>query len=262
MSMMNVTPRIPQPPRKRFRVSLAAMMIAVLIVGGGLGWIARRARVQREAVAAILNAGGNVVYDWESNDSRPRGPMWLRRAIGPDYFDTVVGVEANTSKADDALMVQISQLTKVRFLHIQGVSITDAGLAHLASLRELRTLHLRASNVSGSGLSSLVDLPEFHNLLMGGTPITDESLAHVERLVRLRNLGLLKTHISDKGMEHIARMRSLQKLWLGDTQIGDDGLRRLERLDQPMTVFVGKSRVTPAGIKMMNTTTPNMNIIP
>ena len=262
MSMMNATPMTPQPRRKRLRVSLAAMMFAVLIVGGGLGWIARRARVQREAVAAILNVGGSVTYDWESNDSKPRGPRWLRRMIGPDYFDTVVFVSADTIQADDVLMVQIGRLTDVRALYLQGVSVTDAGLAHLANLRDLRTMHLRSSRITGSGLRSLVDLPKFHNLLIYATPITDGNLAHVERLSKLTNLGLKKTHISDDGIQHLARMGSLRKLWLWDSQIGDDGLRRLERLDQPMTVFVGRSRVTPAGIEEMKTRAPNMNIIP
>ena len=262
MGRMNEPIKTPKLPRKRLRVSLAAMMIAVLIVGGGLGWVTHRVRVQREAVAAIFEVGGSVEYDWEFKNSKPRGPMWLRRAIGPEYFDTVVGVEANTSKADDALMVQIGRLTDVRALYLQGVSFTDAGLAHLANLRKLRTMHLRAENVTGSGLRSLVDLPEFHHLLIYDTPITDENLIHVERLVRLRNLGLRKTPISDYGMEHIARMGSLQKLWIWSSQIGDEGLRRLARLDQPITVFVSKSRVTPAGIATMKTLSPNMIIIP
>ena len=49
-----------------------------------LGWIANRARQQREAVAALQKFGGFVHYDWEFVDGRvkvPRGnsiwkPTW------------------------------------------------------------------------------------------------------------------------------------------------------------------------------------------
>jgi hypothetical protein len=40
-------------------------MVLVLVIGALLGWMARRARVQREAVAAIQKAGGMVGYNWE-----------------------------------------------------------------------------------------------------------------------------------------------------------------------------------------------------
>jgi hypothetical protein len=51
--------------RIRFRISLQALMIVVLIFGAGLGWIVHRARVQLAAVAAIQSAGGRVRYDRE-----------------------------------------------------------------------------------------------------------------------------------------------------------------------------------------------------
>src|SRR3954469_25418481 len=39
--------------RKRLRLSVSAMLIVVLGIAGVLGWVAHRARAQREAVAAI-----------------------------------------------------------------------------------------------------------------------------------------------------------------------------------------------------------------
>ena len=54
----------------RLRVSLRALMIIVLVLGCGLGWVVRRAHVQRDAVAAIERCGGRVWYDWEVRRSR------------------------------------------------------------------------------------------------------------------------------------------------------------------------------------------------
>jgi hypothetical protein len=38
-------------------------MVLVLVIGASMGWLIRRARVQRAAVAAIQKAGGMVGYD-------------------------------------------------------------------------------------------------------------------------------------------------------------------------------------------------------
>src|SRR4051812_9204702 len=95
-----MAPPIPaRPARRRFRLSVRVLMLLVLALGGGLGWIAHRARVQREAVEVIRRAGGSVGYNrpWSSgatpiSQPKPPGPPWLRRLLGPDYFDTATSV--------------------------------------------------------------------------------------------------------------------------------------------------------------------------
>ena len=73
----------------RIRLSVRGMMLAVLILGGGLGWTVHRAHVQRDAVAAIKRGGGRVEFDWQYlngkylRDATPPGPRWLAAAIGP-----------------------------------------------------------------------------------------------------------------------------------------------------------------------------------
>src|SRR5262249_9079810 len=83
--------------RRRFTVSVRALMAFVLVAGGGVGWVVHRARVQREAVAAIRQAGGRVFYDWEqiptrglyrdvlrpNPNGRPGWPKWLVDHLGP-----------------------------------------------------------------------------------------------------------------------------------------------------------------------------------
>src|SRR4051794_4082899 len=98
-----------QPPtrtwwrRSRVRLSGGALMILVLLVSGGLGWIVHRARVQGGAAAAIVRGGGKVLYDWEVTSFRdpngdvsranpsgkPKWPKWLFDHLGPDYFGDV-----------------------------------------------------------------------------------------------------------------------------------------------------------------------------
>ena len=73
-------------------------MVFVLLIGGTLGWIVYRARVQRDAVASIEEADGSVWYQWQWRNSkpvvngRPAWPAWLVNRIGVDYFGGVVRV--------------------------------------------------------------------------------------------------------------------------------------------------------------------------
>ena len=59
-----------------------------MLAGGGLGWWARSARIQREAVETIQKAGGYVTYDFAYKNgetlenSGPLWPEWLRRRRG------------------------------------------------------------------------------------------------------------------------------------------------------------------------------------
>ena len=91
------------------RLSLRMLMVLVLLIGCGLGWVVHRARVQRDAVAAIEKAGGSVRYDWglmnrflESKDR----PAWLQRSVdqvGVDYFGSVTWL-SGTKVSDQGLV--------------------------------------------------------------------------------------------------------------------------------------------------------------
>jgi hypothetical protein len=78
--------------RRLLRVSVRALIVLVLVIGGGLGCLVHSARVQREAVAAINQAGGCVLYDWNWKDGewwpdeKPFAPQWIVDRIGVDYF--------------------------------------------------------------------------------------------------------------------------------------------------------------------------------
>src|SRR5262249_45105472 len=82
----------------RILSSVRAMMALVLAFGCGLGWFVHRAQVQRDAVAAILRAGGRVSYDWQWNNGRwiakgkPRWPGWLVDRLGSDYVANVTRI--------------------------------------------------------------------------------------------------------------------------------------------------------------------------
>ena len=93
---------VSRPWRRYLRFSVRGLIVLVLVIGGWLGWIVRSARIQRDAVAAIQNAGGVVMYDWEwkneegfpGSNLRHRG-SWISSDV--DYFGHTTGVAARPS---------------------------------------------------------------------------------------------------------------------------------------------------------------------
>src|SRR6476659_4651164 len=91
-----------------FRFSLRTLLLLITALCVWLGIQVNAARRQREAVAAILKAGGRVHYDYEivpqpwppktlqtgiygiDPQAKLPGPAWLRQGIGDDSFRTAV----------------------------------------------------------------------------------------------------------------------------------------------------------------------------
>ena len=94
------------------RLSIRGLMILVLVLGGGIGWVAQRTKIQRNAVRGISVAGG-VRYNWqyvsEKYDPKasPPGPKWLRDIVGPDLLDTVVLANLLGPDVDDRVMSHV-----------------------------------------------------------------------------------------------------------------------------------------------------------
>ena len=51
---------ISRPWLRYLRFSIRGLIVLVLMIGVGLGWLVRSARIQREAVTSIQHAGGGV----------------------------------------------------------------------------------------------------------------------------------------------------------------------------------------------------------
>lgn len=141
------------------RFTVRALVVAVLFIGAGLGWMVREARVQRDAVAAIKEAGSIVVYDCEWSDGKsipggkPWAPSWLVELIGVDYFGHVTYVAL--FDAPDATLAHVGRLTPLQFFFSAAPAVTDAGLAHLRGLTKLSDLRFNGTRVTDAGLVHL-----------------------------------------------------------------------------------------------------------
>jgi hypothetical protein len=154
---------VPHPWRRFLRFSVRGLIVVVLVVGAWLGRVVHQAHVQRNAVAAIKNAGGSVLYDWECTNGtyppggKPWAPNWLVDLIGVDYFGQVDHVDLSVSSIpSDHLIVQVGRLTRLKSLVLSGPCITDAELAYLKGLTSLEHLVLNNTQVSDAGVNDLM----------------------------------------------------------------------------------------------------------
>ena len=243
--------------RKRLRLSLRAMMIVVLGIGGVLGWVAHRAHVQRDAVAAITtprrNTRGRVYYDWQfvagkfDKDARPRGPKWLRGALGPDVFDTVVGVVIEGDNVDYEFLENLGKLHRVERVDILGHAapdLTPAGMAQLRTLSRLQKLNVRDFTDSHGFVAALTGKTALRRLWLRKAAVTDDEMAIIGGFADLEALQLDGSNVTDQGFAHVANLKKLTILDMPGVRITD--LAPVADLVQLDTLDLAPRRSTPA----------------
>jgi Leucine-rich repeat (LRR) protein len=254
--------------RRFLRFSLRELIVFVIVVGVGLGWIVRQAHVQRDAVAAIEGAGGAVRYDWEFNNGKdlpggkPRAPRWLVNLIGVDYFGHVTAAVAHhmSARTSHAVIAQVGRLTRLQSLNLHDSSITDLGLVHLKGLTNLSVVLLYRTQVSDAGLVHLKGLTNLSYLSLDGTQVSDAGLVHVKRLTNLSSLSLERTQISDAGLVHLQGLTNLIALSLERTQVSDAGLVHLKGLTNLSVLLLECTQVTDAGVNELKRALPSLRI--
>lgn len=192
-------------PRVRFTVR--RLMVIVLITSVGVGWIVRRAHIQRDAVSAITRIGGHVFYHWETElRNMPDGrvsmlrmsnnrPRWLMTLLG--YLETDLHSDPKVAfiwggshlqpRDADAVMAHVARLEGLEglFFRKRCVPVTDAGLGHLSGMSSLRIVCIEhAPQVTDAGLKYLAGLRSLQVLRLYGTGVTSAGVAGLQRARR------------------------------------------------------------------------------
>jgi hypothetical protein len=227
----------PRPCWRLFRVrlSLRAVMFLVMMIAIGFGRYAISVRVQRDAVAAINQAGGSVAYDWEWGTSynpdiidpnaKPRAPKWLANLIGVDYVANVVHVNLvpqranDPNQADDETLAHVGRLGRLESLNLAGTAVTDAELAHLKGLTSLRDLNLWNTQVGDAGLAHLNRLTNLRILPLVGTRVTDDGVLELKhalpplQIIREEDIDLNKNISRANKDLDFARSQPIRVAW-------------------------------------------------
>ena len=251
---------VTRPWRRFLRFSVRGLIVLVLVIGGGLGWLVRSARIQREAVAAIKSAGGLVFYDGKWIDgvhdsaATTWAPRWLVDLVGFDYFGrvTMVAIDSfstaaktKTSPVGDlaslqqsrtressfpgAVLAHLTGLPRLSVLKLSGHQVTDDELIHLEGLTNVSHLDLVSTRITGAGLVHLKALNRLSKLCIHDSPLTDDGLANLRKLKSLSSLSLVETPISDAVLANLTGLTNLSELNLRGAQVTDAGVRELQK---------------------------------
>jgi internalin A len=257
---------------RRPRMTVRTLLILVLVLCGGFGWVAhvfRQAEAQRQAVAAIQKVGGTVLYDWQfeggevrvkpgTNTISDEVPGWPKRLVdrvGVDAFGSVTQVSfrqplGGSSPAEfEEVLAQVGHLGRLKQLSFITTPVNDAGLAHLRDLSDLESLMLRGcTGFSDAGLVHLERMVGLKGLYLDDAKVTDAGLAHLRGMARLEFLGLDRAGVTDAGLVHLDGMSRLRFLNLRGTRVTDAGLTRLKALGSLRSLNLQGSEVTDAGL--------------
>jgi hypothetical protein len=260
-------------------MSVRGLMIFILMLGGGLGWVThevRSARARRDAVAAIDGARYTVIYDWQWKDGkvvrgrgRPPWPKWLVGAVGidllgqPVYVDLAFRVVMSTGRhprgiADGALMALVGRLERLEHLDLyDNPRLTDADLVHLRGLTRLHDLRLGRGGVRGPGLIHLRALTRLESLRLWRMPLTDADLAPLAGLRSLRRL-VIAAPVTAAGLRHLRGLTGLQELSLYSDAITDADLAALRGMTGLRKLHINSSHVSARGIEAIRVSLPKL----
>lgn len=221
--------------RRWVQFSLRGMLAGMTILSLALGLVVNRVAKQRRAVAAIVQTGGTVFYDWNETAPRavstvgsPAGPAWLRKLLGDDYFQRPVWISYFGNAKNEGWVQAVGDLPSTKYLLLARGDITDEIFARLAPLPNLQELQLEGAAVTDQGFKHIGKFPRLRWLNASGTEVSDLGLSTLAAL-NLEELSLRDTGVSDAAAPVLATMKHLQKLDLRRSAVTEAGAERLRR---------------------------------
>jgi hypothetical protein len=142
----------PKPKLRWLQFSLRTLLIVVTLCAIPCSWYAvkkQQGREQREIAKEVEMWGGRV--EW----SRPSSPQWLRGLLGEELFNSVKSVNFAPTPVYDDGVDQITGVSHLQGLYLDGTKITDSQLEHLERLGQLQTLWLDRTQVTDEGVKKL-----------------------------------------------------------------------------------------------------------
>ena len=190
--------------RRWFQFSLRTLILLMLVVGGGCGWLARwveQGRRQEAAVAELAKLGAIITYEFQDENSAgnpiaaaPYGPEWLRKWLGDGFFNRVVAVEhwgPGSSKLPKLSGNRGAPQTRSRHdpSRFAPAPTTDNSIV----------LAARIFGIAGSIIRNLA--------------LTDDHMRLLADLAYLRRLSITSNPIGNTSMEHVAERPPIWKSW-------------------------------------------------
>jgi hypothetical protein len=263
----------PKPKRRWYQFSMRTLLLVMLVLPTGVGWIGVRLNRARENWAAIATEQAALEKAVTQNKNLnghifvklARDKPWLDSLFndpGEDWYCHFVG----GSTLGDAGLEHLKALPRLQNLWLRGTKVTDAGLKHLERLPHLRRLELDDTGVTDAGLEHLEGLTNIECLVLGGGNFSDTGLEHLKGMTNLKSLTLRYANITDAGPKHFSGLTSLRELTLEYTSfnywtsITDAELMHLSGMTNLQRLTLVGNNVTEEGIKKLRKALPNCKI--
>jgi hypothetical protein len=250
--------------RCQARPSVRSLMLIVLVVGGGLGWIAsqRQREVRRQGAIATIRAslasvdfeGGEVSrICWFGGsvhpDTLPQGRLTADQADALGTCGRLKELSMVTAAMTDEGLAALSRDRGLERLYCFKPAVTDAGAKHLAGLGVLKKLELlRAPGLTDAALAHLAGLADLEEINLSGARIDGSGLVHLAGLKKLGTLILPDTALDDAGLTNLGRLAGLRRLYIGGGTYTDAGLAHLAGLADLKELGIGSPGCTDAGL--------------
>ena len=222
-------PLTPKHRRRRLHVSLRGLMVLVVLIGGVAGWLANKARTQRQAVAVVKAAGCDVQFDYQWQEvaknargrpirrTEPAAPKWLRGWLGDELFQSVQRVVFFDKPASPDALAALAKFDRLERLTLGDLTGVGGGLRHLQGLNHLNNVWIAGPGVTDVMLENLAKISTLRDLAIG-------------RKLNLRKTPApdLKSTATDEGFARLLALRNLESLSIHDCpNLSDLGLARL-----------------------------------
>lgn len=239
--------------RRRLTAIIGLLLIAMVILAAWSAVRFRHAQRQRLATAAVRRLGGWTFYNCRFDaagamaGTRPPGPLWLQRLVGPDFlgrvdvvtlagdrpldgFPDMSSLPAHAIEVTDSKLRPLQHLANLKWLALSGTHVSDQFMKEtLPSLAQLQRLWLDDTRITDKGLQHLEHCRSLTHLWLDGTSVTDEGLAHIGKLTQLKSLSLQRTGVTDSGLAQLAPLRQIESLRLDGTSCTFAGVLHLFR---------------------------------
>lgn len=228
------------PPRRRwFQFSLRTLLLAMLVFGCGLGWLANKRMKSQQAWDAIKTA------------QRQRGVLrfeegnWIEKKLGidlPSKASIIITCSRDLFESGD-----LARIPTLQDIQVFGTTVTDDDLRLLENLSELRSFNVHDSRITSQGLQYFRDLSKLEHLGVDFSDVTDEGLATLQ-LPRLRSLSIGSTSVTDAGVASLTKQANLEVLNLSMTKVTDACIDSLLKMPNLRVVNIEGTAITDAGL--------------
>jgi hypothetical protein len=135
-------------------------------------------------------------------------------------------LELGACPITDQAIVQISQLTNLRYLDLSDTAISGHNLKSVSELKLLSSLSLGGCSVDDHCLATVIaSLPDLEMIFLHGTDSGVATLNALAAHKRLKVIDLSYTSVGDTAVAQILKMETLEELYLNETRLSVDAFR-------------------------------------